>query len=89
MDTLLLTTIIQPVVLVVALGKVAGTCTHGYSSSHTLSSTCGSCSGSGTISTRPCVHGVSSSHRYCSHYTNTSLTSHSYCSHNRTSQHDN
>ena len=47
---------------------------------------CTSCGGSGG-SYRNCSHGYSSSHRYCSHYSNTSLTSHSYCSHGYTSQH--
>ena len=63
-------------------------CEHGYSSPHTYSETCSTCSGVGTITSSPCTHGYSSSHRYCSHYTNTTLTSHSYCSHGYMSQHD-
>lgn len=36
-----------------------------------------------------CKHGYSASHRYCPHYTNTTVTSHKYCSHNYNGvQHD-
>ena len=68
------------------MGYVA--CPHGQRNSHTYSETCTTCNGVGTIASSPCIHGYSSSHRYCAHYTNTSLTSHQYCSHGRTSQHD-
>lgn len=63
-------------------------CAHGYLNAHEYSAKCETCAGVGTINTPPCIHGYSSTHRYCSHYTNTTLTSHSYCLHGRTSQHD-
>ena len=63
-------------------------CIHGYTTSHTYEEVCSTCRGAGTITSSPCIHYCSSSHRYCSHYTNTTLTSHSYCSHGYASQHD-
>lgn len=48
---------------------------------------CNTCSGTGKITTRACKGSCTSSHRYCTHYTTTTLTSHSYCSHGKTSQH--
>ena len=63
-------------------------CEHGSSESHEITSSCSSCNGLGTISTSPCIHGYSSSHRYCEHYTTTTIISHSYCSHGYMSQHD-
>ena len=38
---------------------------------------CTTCNGSGIIR-RTCSHGKTGSHRYCSHYSSTSLTSHDY-----------
>lgn len=62
---------------------------------------CGECDGNGTISDgcticngtgnliNYCSHGYTTSHRYCTHYTNTSVTSHYYCAHNHNGvQHD-
>ena len=48
---------------------------------------CSKCSGSGTIVARTCYGSCTSSHRYCNHYSSTTLTSHAYCSHGYTSQH--
>ena len=69
---------------------VCMTCCMGYGATIPCTATttkrCSNCGGSGNIT--PCRHNLSTAHRYCNHYTNTSLTSHNYCSHNRTSQHD-
>lgn len=63
-------------------------CSHGYSSAHEATKTCRTCNGSKTI-TRNCTHGTGgNSHKYCSHYTNTSISSHKYCAHNKMAEHD-
>ena len=56
-------------------------CSHGYTSSHSATRTCTSCNGTGEKTTK-CAHNVNGVHRYCSHYTNTSVVSHKICAHN-------